>query len=44
MRLGGYGIDIRNQLGLRDGQLTTTDQERTERTLTTTRIPLSSDF
>ena len=30
MRLGGYGIDIRNQLGLRDGQLTTTDQERTE--------------
>ena len=44
MYIGNDGMSIHGQLGLRRERLTATKQERTEHTLKTMRILLSSDF
>jgi len=44
MYIGNYGMGIHNQLGLKRGQLAATKQVRTQHTLKTTRILLSSEF
>jgi len=44
MNIGNDGMSVQGQLGLEGGQLARSGQERTEHTLKTTRILLSSDF
>lgn len=44
MRIGNYGMDIHDQLGLKNRLLAATKQEDTEHTLKTVRILFSSEF